>query len=226
MAALLCVSSNLSFSCLLQLSYRTHPYSSGRDGNYGSPRTDSAVIELNDLIFRQPRLPPEDFATAWDIAVADLDDMIFRCTSFPPNELSSGRDGDYIWLRSGSDLSVCARPVTGSLCFGHPHGLLFLHCLESVTLTQNCHCQTTAIRITSDICYSHHTWCIEGYAIRSSINVILTVWYCVGVLRIRAMASDDWSEREQPGPSMLRRAPFQGRFWDSCWIYGRRVCMS
>ena len=158
----------------------------GHDGNYGSPKIDSATVELNDLIFRQLRFPPEDFAAAWDIAAtaggaAKLDYMIFRRTSFPPNELSGGRDGDYIWLRSGNDLSVCARPVTGSLCFGHPHGLLSPHCLESVTLMQNYHCQSTVVRITPDICYLHHTWCIEGYVIRSSITVILTVWYRVGV---------------------------------------------
>ena len=65
----------------------------GRDGNYGSPKIDSAAVELNDLIFRQLRFPPEEFAAAWDIAAAaggavKLDDMIFRRTSFPPNELA------------------------------------------------------------------------------------------------------------------------------------------
>ena len=48
--------------------------------------------------------------------------------------------------------------------------------------------------------------------IRSSITVILTVWYCVGVLRIRAMASDDWSDREQPGPSYAPSGPLLGTF--------------
>ena len=40
--------------------------------------------------------------------------------------------------------------------------------------------------------------------IRSSIIVILTICYCVGVLRIRAMASDGWPDREQPflGPAL------------------------
>ena len=193
--------------------------SAERDENYVSPKIDSVVVELIDLCFRCLRLPPKDFAAACDIAVADIDYRIFRRTSFPPNELPGGRNDDYIWLTSGSNQSVCARPVTGSLCSGHPHRLLSLHCLESVTLTPNCNCQTTSVRITSDIGYSHHTWCIEGYAIRSSITVILTVWYCVGVLRLRAMASDDWADREQPGPC-------QGRFWDPRWIYGRRVYMS
>ena len=127
--------------------------SAGRDGNYGSPMIDSAVadsgaVELDDLIFRRLSFPPEEFAAGWDTAAATynavkLDDMIFRRTSFHPDELSAGRNGDYIWLNSGTGLSLCARPVTGSLRFGHPHGLLSLHCLESVALTQNCHCRTT-----------------------------------------------------------------------------------
>ena len=30
--------------------------------------------------------------------------------------------------------------------------------------------------------------------------MILTVWYCIGVLRLRAMASQDWADREEPSP--------------------------
>ena len=75
--------------------------------NYGSPKIDSATVKLNYLISRRLSFPPEEFAVAWDTAVVacgavKLDDMIFRCTSFPPNELSAGRDGDYIWLSSGT----------------------------------------------------------------------------------------------------------------------------
>ena len=195
--------------------------SAERDENHVSLEIDSVAVELIDLCFRRLRLPPEDFAAAWDIAAADIDDRIFRLTSFPPNEFPGGREDDYIWLTSGSNQSVCARPVTGSLCFGHPHGLLSLHCLESVTLTPNCHCQTTAVRIASDICYSHHTWYIEGYAIRSSITVILTVWYSdyepwrltIGLIENNRVLRT------------LRRVPCQGRFWDPGWIYGQRVCM-
>ena len=48
--------------------------------------------------------------------------------------------------------------------------------------------------------------------IRSSIIVILTIWYCVRILRIRAMASDGWSDREQPGPSYAPSGPLPGTF--------------
>ena len=93
-----------------------------------SVAADSGAVELVDLIFRRLSFPPEEFAARWDTAAAACgavkpDDMIFRRTSFPPNELSAGRDGDYIWQNSGTGLSVCARPVTGSLRFGHLHGL-------------------------------------------------------------------------------------------------------
>ena len=100
-----------------------------RDETHVSLEIDSEAVELIDLCFRRLRLPPKDFAAACDIAVANIDDRIFRRTSFPPNELPGGRNDDYIWLTSGSNQSVCARPVTGSLCFGHPHRLLSLHCL-------------------------------------------------------------------------------------------------
>ena len=91
-----------------------------------SAAADSGVVELDDLIPPQLSFPPEEFASGWDTAAAacgavKLDDIIFHHTSFPPDVLSAGRDGDYIWLNSGTGLSVCARPVTGSLCFGHPH---------------------------------------------------------------------------------------------------------
>ena len=46
--------------------------------------------------------------------------------------------------------------------------------------------------------------------IRSSIIVILTIWYCVRILRIRDMASDGWSDREQPGPSYTPSGPLPG----------------
>ena len=118
-----------------------------------------------------------------------------------------------------------ARPVTGSLLFGHPHGIVYsrlcltiisLYCLESVDLTQDHHCRTTVFRITPDICCPRHTWCIEGYVIRSSIIVILIVilinWYCFGVLRVRAMASDRLPNGEQAGPSCAPSGPMPGTF--------------
>ena len=139
-----------------------------------------------------------------------IGDMIFHRTNLPPNEFSARRNGDYIWLNSGTGLSVCAIAVTGSLRFGHPRGLLSLHCFESVPRTQNCHCQTTVIRIMPDICYSRHAWCIERYVIRSSIIVVLLIWYCSGVFRIRAMASDGLPDREQAGPSGAPSSPLPG----------------
>ena len=106
---------------------------------------------------------------------------------------------------------MCARLVTGSLRFGHHHGLLSFHCLEGV-LTPDCHCRTTVVRITPDICYSRYTWHIEGYVFCSSIIVVLIIWYCFGVCRIRAMASDGLPDREQAGPSCAPSGPLPGTF--------------
>ena len=127
--------------------------------------------------------------------------MLFRRTSFPPNETAGGRNDDYIWLTSESNQSLCARPVTGSLCSGQVYGLHSLYCLESGTLLPNRNYQQVVAYIAPDYCCSHHKWCIEGYTVRSSITVILIVWYCVGVFRLRAMASDDWADGEESGPS-------------------------
>ena len=192
--------------------------SAGRDGNYGTLKIDSTVVDygtgavgLDDLIFRRLSFLPEEFGGGWDVVMVvcdamKFDDMNFRRTSFPLDELSAGRDGDYTWLNSGTGLSVCARLVTGSLRFGHPHRLLSFHCLERV-LTPDCHCRTTVVRITPDICYSRHTWRIEGYVFCSSIIVVLIIWYCFG-----AMASDGLPDREQAGPSCAPSGPLPGTF--------------
>ena len=211
----------------------------GLDGMDDFPETDCAAAEsgtadMNDLIFRQPSLPPGDVSTAvdYDTGMVGPDDLIFRRLSFPPdelaggqypaadagdalksrymifrhtnlppNEFSAGRNGDYIWLNSGTGLSVCAIPVTGSLRFGYPRGGLL-----------SLHCQTTVIRVTPDICYSHHAGCFERYVIRSSIIVVLLIWYCSGVFRIRAMASDGLPDTEQVGPSGDSSGPLPGTF--------------
>ena len=122
---------------------------------------DTGAVGLDDLVFRRLSFPPDEFATGEDKAtdacdVMNIGDMIFRRTNLPLDEFSAGRNGIYIWLNSGTGLSVCAIPVTGSLRFGHPRGLLSLHCLESVPQTQNFHCQTTVFQIRPDACYSCH----------------------------------------------------------------------
>ena len=61
----------------------------------------------------------------------------------------------------------------------------------------------TVVRITPAICYSRHTWRIEGYVFCSSIIVVLIIWYCFGVCRIRAMASDGIPNKKTSG-SFLR----------------------
>ena len=203
------------------------------------------MVELEDLIFRRTSFPPDEFSAGCDrnytevysivwgfphkdsatvdygTGAVELDDLIFCRMSFPPNELSAGRDGDYIWLDVWTELSVCTRSVTGSLRFGHPHGLAYsyfcstflsLRCLESVDVTQDRHCQTTVVRITPDICCPRRTWCIEGYFVRSSIIVVLIIWYCFGVFRVRAMASNGLPDREQGGPSYAPSGPLPGTF--------------
>ena len=170
---------------------------------------DCAAGELDDLIFRRTSFPPdelsagrdgnytEDYSTVWgfphiDSAAVDycagaveLDDLIFRRTSFPLDELSAGRDGDYIWLDLWTDLAVCTRSVTGSLLFGHLHGLVYscfcltflcLRCLESVDVSQDRHCRTTVVRITPDICCARRTWCIEDNVVLCSSVDVLKGW--------------------------------------------------
>ena len=201
-----------------------------------STAANCGAVELDDLIFRRTSFPPDEFSAGCDrnyteyysiawgfphIDSVELDDLIFRRTSFPPDELSAGRDGDYIWLDLWTGLAVCARSVTGSLRFGHPHGLvcscfcstiISLRCLESVDVPQDRHCRMTVVRNTPDICYPRRTWCIEGYLFRSSIIVILIIWYCFGVFIVRDMASEGLPDREQAGPSCALSGPLPGTF--------------
>ena len=195
------------------------------------------VVMLDDLIFRRTSFPPDELHTTncntvWgfphmDSAAADCGavDLIFCHTSFPPNELSAGPDEDYIGLIVWTGPSVRTRPVTGSLLFGHPHGLVYsrlcstilsIYCLERVDLTQDRHCRTTVVRNTADISCARHTCCIEGCVIRSSIIVILIViligLYCFGVFKVRAIVSDGLPDGEQAGPSCAQLGPLPGTF--------------
>ena len=61
-----------------------------------STTVDCNAVELDELTFRRPSFPPEEFPAGGDTCgVVMLDDLIFRRTSFPPDELSAGRDGIY-----------------------------------------------------------------------------------------------------------------------------------
>ena len=132
--------------------------------------------------------------------------------SFTPGELSAGRDGDYILLDLWTGLSVCARSVTGSLLFGYAHGLI-CRCFGAIIVPQDRHCLTTVVRKnTPDTCYSRRTWRIEGYLFRSSVIVILIIWYYFGVFRVRDMASDGLLDSEQAGPSYAPSGPLPGTF--------------
>ena len=89
---------------------------------------DTGAVGLDDLVFCRLSFPPDEFAGEEDPAVdagdaMTIGDMIVHHTNLPLNEFSAGRNGDYIWLNSGTGLSVCAIPVTGSLRFGHLRGL-------------------------------------------------------------------------------------------------------
>ena len=166
---------------LRRLSLPPENVSAGCDGNHGSPMIDSAAVELNDLIFRRLSFPPEEFAGGWDTAAA-------ACGAVKLD--------DMIFRRTSFPPDEL------------PPGEMVT--IYGLALMQNCHCQTTVVRITPDICYSRHTWCIEGYVIRSSIIVVLIIWYCFGVFRVRAMASDGLSDREQAGPSCAPSGPLPG----------------
>ena len=118
-------------------------------------------------------------------------------------------------------LSVRTQSVTGSLRFGSPHRLAYsyfcltilsLRWLESVDVPQDRHCRKTVGRNTPDICSSRRTLCIEGYLFRSNVIVILIIWCCFGVFRVRDMAYDGLPEREQAGPSYAPSGPLPGTF--------------
>ena len=102
--------------------------------------------------------------------------------------------------------------MTGSLCSGQVYGLHSLDCFESGTLLPNCDYQQTVVYVALDYCYSDQNWFIEIYIIRSSIEVILIVWYCVGVFKLRDMASDDWADGDEAGPSYASSGPLPGTF--------------
>ena len=111
-----------------------------------SAAVDCNAIEKNDLTFRQPSFPPDEFSAGRDrnymenyivqgfpkidSAAADygtgaggLDDLIFLRTNLPSDEFPAGRNGDYIWRDLWTGPSVCNRSVTGSLALGSPHRL-------------------------------------------------------------------------------------------------------
>ena len=82
-----------------RLSLPPEDVSAGRDGNYGSPKIDSAAVD-------------------YDTGAVGLDELIFHRTNLPLDEFSAGRNGDYIWRDLWTGPSVCNRPVTGSHGFG------------------------------------------------------------------------------------------------------------
>ena len=87
-----------------RLSLPPEDVSAGRDGNYGSPKIDSATVE-------------------YGTGAVGLDDLIFHRTNLPLDEFSAGRNGDYIWRDLWTGPSVCNRPVRGSPTAGYSHRL-------------------------------------------------------------------------------------------------------
>ena len=140
------------------------------------------VSEPCDLLGRRMSLPPNRAGMEGGTSVYEHITLVRR-TNFPPNETAGGRNDDYIRLPSESNQSVCGRPVTGSLCSGQVYGLHSLDCFESGTLLPNCDYQQTVVYVALDYCCSGQNRFIETYIIRSSIEVILIVWYCVGVFK-------------------------------------------
>ena len=107
---------------------------------------------------------------------------------------------------------MCARPVTGSLYSRQVYGLHSLDCLESGTLLPDCNYQQTVVYIAPDSCCSDYNWHIACHTVRSSITVILIIWYSIGIFSLRAMASDDWVYKEESGPSYAPSGPPPGTF--------------
>ena len=169
------------------------------------------VSEPCDLLSRQRSLPPNRAGTEGGASVYEHITLVRR-TNFPPNETAGGRNDDYIRLPSESNQSVCGRPVTGSLCSGQVYGLHSLDCFESGFLLPNCDYQQTVVYVALDYCCSYQNWFIEIYIIISSIEVILIVWYWVGVFKLRDMVSDDWANGDEAGPSYASSGPLPGTF--------------
>ena len=157
--------------------------STEQDMNCSGIKGDSTVSELCDHLCRRRSLPPNRAITGAGGSVHKHMTLVRR-TNFPPKETAGVRNDDYIRLTSESNQSVCGRPVTGSLCSGQVYGLHSLDCLDSGTLLPKCNYQQTVIYIAPDYCCSDHKWYIESYTVRSSITVILIVWYCIGVFRL------------------------------------------
>ena len=179
--------------------------------NCSDIRGNSAVSEPCDHLCRRRSLPPNRTRTDSG-GLIRRHRTFFRRTKFPPNESAGGRNDDYIGLTSERDQSACARPVTGSLYSRQVYGLHSLNCLESGTLLPDCNYQQTFVYIAPDSCYSDYNWHIACRSIRSSITVILIIWYCIGVFSLRAMASDDWAYKEESGPSHAPSGPLPGTF--------------
>ena len=169
------------------------------------------VSEPCDLVCRRRSLPSNRADTEGGASVYEHITLV-RQTNFPPNETAGGRNDDYIRLPSESNQSVCGRPVTGSLYSKQVYGLHSLDCFESKTLLPNCDYQHTFVYVALDYCCSDQNWFIETYIIRSSIEVILIVWYCVGAFKLRDMASDDWADGDEAGPSYASSGPLPGTF--------------
>ena len=159
------------------------------------------VFEPCDLLCHQRSLPPNRADTEGGASIYAHITLVHR-TNFSPNETAGGRNDDYIRLPPESNQSVCGRPVTGSLCSGQVYRPHSLDCFESRTLLLNCDYQQTVVYVALDYCCSDQNWFIETYIIRSSIEVILIVWYCVGIFKSRDMASDDWADGDEAGPVM------------------------
>ena len=174
-------------------------------------RGNSAVSEPCDHLFRRRSLPLNRTRTD-SSGLIHRHRTLFRQTKFPLNESAGGRNDDYIGLTSESNQSVCARPVTGSLYSRQVYGLHSLNCLESGTLLPDCNYQQTVVCIAPDSCCSDYNWHIACRTVRSSITVILIIWYCIGIFSLRAMASDDWAYKEESGPSYSPSGPLPGTF--------------
>ena len=157
--------------------------STEQDMNSSGIKGVSTVSEPCDHLCLRRSLPPNRAGTEGGVSVYKHIALV-RQTNFPPSETAGGRNDDYIRLPSESNQSVCARPVTGSLCSRQVYGLHSVDCFESGTLLPNCNYQQTVVYVAPDYCCSDHKWYIEIYIIRSSITVILIVWYCVGVFRL------------------------------------------
>ena len=217
-----------------------------------SAAADCGAGELDDFIFPPHEFSAggnytEDYSTVWgfphiDSAAVDygtgaveLDDLIFRRTSFPTGQVVRRARwwlymvGPVDWPGSVRSISDWVTPLRTS-----PRTCIQLFLLD-ISLTSllrvwMCHMIVIVERRSSELRLTFAVHVAYG-ALRNmwldpALLWFLIIWYCFGVFRVRAMASDRLPDREQAGPSYTPSGPLPGTFLGCALDIRSESCMS